>query len=272
MLSRMARKRKPVKKRRGKGSTDSGSSFHNSVSSEHTEMENSLVASEDVDLLNCTVIHVDAETESRRSRVGSEGVVGDEDGEESILRLPKMTDTSMDTVGKPLCDVMDRLNGDLDRGDAWEHLDEEDEEKNKDVFTQDSEPPAQQPFRTDSRGEPPDRAPSETTPTPPATSPNFLQTSPTPAAVRCFAPFGPDAASSGGGHHDTTEHGQSQTHSGGLEDEGEAKAAAGQRADVKSGEEDADGGQETDMSAEEVKEMQEEKLSPSEVSHPAEFK
>lgn len=270
---RMARRRKPVKKRRGKGSTDSSSSIHNSVSSDHMEMDNSLVASEDVDSLNCTVIQLDAESELRRSRVGSKAVEGDEDGEEGLLRLPEMADTSMDTVGQPLRDVMDRLNGALDREEAWEHLVEVGE-KNNEGFDQGPEPPAQQPFREDSGGEPPDRAPGETCLSSLATSPNFLQTSPATTDLCCFAPFSPDSTSSGGGHYDSTEHGQSQTLSGGLEGEGEAKAAAGQGSDVKRGEEDAEEGQETDKNTftEEATEIQEEKLSPSESSHPAEFK
>lgn len=268
---RMARRRKPVKKRREKGSTDSSSSIHNSVSSEHTELDNNLAASEDVDLLNCTVIHLDAESELRRSRVGSEAVEGVEDSEEGLLRLPEMTDTSMERVGQPLRDVMDRLNGALDRDEAWDHLEEGD--KNKEGFNQGAESSVQQPFREDSGGEPPDRAPGETCLSPLVTSPNFMQTSPATTDLCCFAPFSPDSASSGGGHYDSTEHGQSQTLSGGLEVEGEAKASAGRGPDVKRGEEDTEG-QETDKNTntEEAKEMQEEKLSPSESSHPAEFK
>uniref|UniRef100_A0A8C4GNM8 Pleckstrin homology domain-containing family M member 2 n=1 Tax=Dicentrarchus labrax TaxID=13489 RepID=A0A8C4GNM8_DICLA len=232
---RMARRRKPAKKRRGKGSTDSSSSIHNSVSSEHMEMDNTLLASDDVDSLNGTVIHLDAEAELRRSRVGSEVVEeGDEDGLEGLLRLPEMTDTSMDTVGQPLRDVMDRLNGALDREEAWDHP-EEGEEKNSKGCDQGPEPPAQQPFREDSGG-----------------NPNFLQASPAPADLCCFTPFSPDSTPTGRGHYDSSEHSQSQTLSGGLEGEGEAKAAAGQEPD-------------------EAEELQEE-LSPSEISHPAEFK
>lgn len=258
--SRVARRRKPAKKRRGKGSLDSNSSgLHNS--SEHTELENSLSAADYMDQLNCTVIHVDADAESVRSRLGSECIEGDEDADEGLLRLPKMADTSMDTVGKPLCDVMDRLNGGLDKEEPWEHLEGDEEEKNDEVFKQVPQPPAQPPFRTESSGEPPDRAPSDTTPTPSAASPDFLQTSP----EGCFAAFNPGAAPSGGGRHDAAEPGQPEAPSGGREDEGEAEAAAaaaGQGSEVKNGEVDAD------ASAQEAKA----KLSPSEVSHPAEFR
>uniref|UniRef100_A0A8C4EQZ2 Pleckstrin homology domain-containing family M member 2 n=1 Tax=Dicentrarchus labrax TaxID=13489 RepID=A0A8C4EQZ2_DICLA len=189
-------------------SEDSSSSIHNSVSSE-------------------------------RSRVGSEVVEeGDEDGLEGLLRLPEMTDTSMDTVGQPLRDVMDRLNGALDREEAWDHP-EEGEEKNKMSLT------------------------------PLATSPNFLQASPAPADLCCFTPFSPDSTPTGRGHYDSSEHSQSQTLSGGLEGEGEAKAAAGQEPDVKTGEEDAVGDErDKNIFTEEAEELQEE-LSPSEISHPA---
>nr|XP_046252519.1 pleckstrin homology domain-containing family M member 2 isoform X2 [Scatophagus argus] len=269
---RMARRRKPAKKRRGKGSTDSSSSIHNSVSSEHMEMDNSLLASEDVDPLNCTVIQLDADAESRRNRVGTEVVdEGDEDGVEGLLRLPEMTDTSMDRVGQPLSDVMDRLNGALDKEEAWERS-EKGPEKNSEGCDQGPEPPEKQPFREDSGGEPPDRAPGETSPSPLGTSPNFLQTSSANADLCCFTPFSPDSTPSGGGHYDFTEHGEPQTLSGGPEIEGEAKATAGQEPDMNAREEDTEGGQATDKSAEEAEELQEEMLSPSESSHPAEFK
>lgn len=253
--SRVARKRKPAKKRRGKGSLDSSSSgLRNSISSEHTELENLHVVPDHADLLNCTAIHVDAE--SGRSRLGSNCVEGDEGGDEGLLRLPKMADTSMDTVGKPLRDVMERLNGGLDKEERWEDL--EGDQESDEVFRRVPQPPAQPPFRTDSSGEPPDRVPSDATPTPTATSPDLLQTSP----EGCFASFDPDAASSGGGHHDAAEPGQPQAPSGGPEGEGEAEAAAGRQSELKNGEAGASG------SEEEAKE----KLNPSDVPHPAEFK
>ncbi|KAM6928724.1 pleckstrin homology domain-containing family M member 2 isoform 1-T1 [Lycodopsis pacificus] len=237
---RMARRRKTAKKRRGRGSTDSISSLQNSVSSEHVEMGNSLRSSEDVDSLNGAVTQPDAEAELRRSRVGSEVVEeGDEDGVESLLRLPEMTDTSMDAVGQPLRDVMDRLNGALDREEA--------EEKSGADRDRGPEPPTQQPFREDSEGEPPDPAPGETS--------LFLQAPAEPTVLCCFTPNSSDSTLSGGGHYDSAEHSHSQTLSGGLKDEGDAKASAGQEPEMKTGEED------TEVFTEEA-----------ENSHPAEFK
>ncbi|XP_054465257.1 pleckstrin homology domain-containing family M member 2 isoform X1 [Anoplopoma fimbria] len=252
---RMARRRKPAKKRRGRGSTDSISSIHNSVSSEHMEMDNSLLSSEDVDSLNGTLIQQDAEAELRRSRVGSEVVEeGDEDGVEGLLRLPEMTDTSMDTVGQPLRDVMDRLNGALDRGEAWEQRGERGEKSSKDC-DRGPEPPTQQPFREESEGEPPDPARGETS--------LFLHTPPEPTDLCCFTSNSPDSTPTGGGRYDSTEHSQSQTFSGGHEDEGEAKASAGQGPEMRSVEEDAEEGEDTGNNA-----LTEE----AESSHPAEFK
>uniref|UniRef100_A0A674MS33 Pleckstrin homology domain-containing family M member 2 n=1 Tax=Takifugu rubripes TaxID=31033 RepID=A0A674MS33_TAKRU len=165
---------------------------------------------------------VDTEAKLRRNRAASEVVNREEDREEALLRLPEMKDSSMDTVGQPLCDVMDRLNG--------------------------------------------------ATVSPSSPNPDALQASPASTDVHCFTTFSPDATSSGGGHNDLAEHGQSQTLSSGLKGEGEAKAAAGQESDVKTWEQDAEAGQETERNLlDEVKEKQEDKLSPSESSHPAEF-
>ncbi|XP_026187782.1 pleckstrin homology domain-containing family M member 2 isoform X2 [Mastacembelus armatus] len=267
---RMAKRRKPAKKRRGKGSTDSSSSIHNSVSSEHMEVDNSLLASEDVDSLNCTVIEVDGERELRRSRVGSEVVEeGEEDGVEGLLRLPEMADTSMDSVGQPLRDVMDRLNGALDREEAWEHPEEE--EHNSKGCNQVPEPPAQQPFREDSAGEPPDPAPGEIPGSALARDLNFLQASSLPTDLRCFTPNSSDSASTGGGHHDSAEHSQSQALSSGHEDEGKAKTPTGQESNMKE-EKEGDEMDKNIFTEEPQQQIQQEKLSPSESSHPAEFK
>lgn len=263
---RMAKRRKPTKKRRGKSFTDSISSTHNSISSEQVEMESS-ITSVDADLVNCSIVKLYDEGELRRSRFGSEVLdEGRDDG--TGLRLPEMTDTSMDSLGQPLCDVIDQLNGALDREDTWEHPEED---KNSKCSYRSSEPPAQQPFRKDSGGKPPDPAPGETPCSPLAKGPNFLPTSPVPADVCCFTPNSPDSAPTGGSHHDSTELSQSQTFSGGLEDERQAEALAGQEPVMKE-EEDAQTDKETFKAAEAQQVLQEEKLSPSESSHPAEFK
>lgn len=260
----MARRKKPAKKRRGKGSTDSSSSIHNSVSSEHMEMDYTMLVPEDADSVNGTVVQLDSEGRLTRSRVGSQVVEErGEDGAEGLLRLPEMTDTSMDSVGQPLRDVMDRLNGALDKEDVWERPEDE-EEKIGNACDLSPEPPTQQPFREDSGGKPPDPAPGETSGSPLAKSPDFLQASPVPADLCCFTPNSADSAPTSGGHHDSTKHSQSQTLSGGVENETEAKAATGQEPDMK---------YKSTFTAEEAEpQLQEENLSPSEISHPAEFK
>uniref|UniRef100_A0A665X6D8 Pleckstrin homology domain-containing family M member 2 n=1 Tax=Echeneis naucrates TaxID=173247 RepID=A0A665X6D8_ECHNA len=253
---RVARRRKPAKKRRGKGSTDSSSSIHNSLSSDHMEMDSPLLASEDADSLNSTVIQLLGEGELRRSRAGSEAVEeGDEDEVEGLLRLPEMTDTSMDSVGQPLRDVVEHLNGALDRDEGWEH---QEEEKTNYCCDQASEPPTQQPFREDSGGKPPDPVPGDTS------------QSPLAKELCCFTPHSPDSALTSGGHDDSSEHSQSQTLSGGLEDEEETKGQAGRELDIKQQEEE----DVTDNNTftEKAQRLKEEKLSPSEISHPAEFK
>uniref|UniRef100_A0A3P9A7S8 Pleckstrin homology domain containing, family M (with RUN domain) member 2 n=1 Tax=Esox lucius TaxID=8010 RepID=A0A3P9A7S8_ESOLU len=121
---------------------------------------------------------------------------GAQEEEEGILRLPEMTDTSMDNVGQPLRDVMDRLNGALD------------------------------PFQRDSLDEPPD---PEAGPPPLrpalAPSPNFLQAPPAPADFYCFTPNSPDTTAPCGCHHDTAGHGQPQALPGGHENERQAETS-----------------------------------------------
>lgn len=231
---RMARRRKPAKKRRGKGSTDSSSSIHNSVSSENMDLQ-------DTDPLTCAV---DSEGELRRSRAGTELL----EEEELTLRLPNIPDTSMNSVGQPLRDVMDRINGALDEDESWEHLEEE--ENTESLHT--SQPSTQQqPFLEDSPGEPPDPL------SPPLTSP-YLQASTEPTEKDLSTPYSPESAAGGGGSHDTTEQGQSQALPSGHEGEGETEAR--QEPHVNQEEE------------EKTKHSEEQQTSPSEMTHPAEFK
>ncbi|KAK7884752.1 hypothetical protein WMY93_027875 [Mugilogobius chulae] len=232
---RMARKRKPVKKRRGKGSTDSSCSLHNSVSSENMEVGFH-------DSLDCAV-EIDGE---RRSRKGTEVLE-----EEELLRLPKMPDTSMDSVGQPLRDVMDRINGGLDHDESWEQLEEEQPNLGCAV-----EPTSQQPFLEDPAGEPPDPKPGDSLTTP-LTSP-YLQTS--EASEKGFsAPLNPESATSCSGSNDTAEQSQPQIVSGGHEDEAEAERGKGQDLQLNQD------GKQCDT-------QEEQQLSPSDMTHPAEFK
>nr|XP_057941435.1 pleckstrin homology domain-containing family M member 2 isoform X2 [Doryrhamphus excisus] len=263
---RMATRRKPGKKRRGKSATDLASSIHNSLSYEHIEIDNAVQSSKDVDALNGTVIHLDRETETGRGKAGKEvaGEELDDDGVEALLRLPEVTDTSMDSVGQPLRDVMDRLNGALDGDEVWDHPKYEE----KHGGDRASEPPAQQPFREDSGGEPPDPVSGEQFHLTVAPSPN-LQFSSATQDLFCLTPSSTDSAPTGGGYHDATEQSQSQTLSGGYEDQREATTPTGQESNMKKGDDNsAENGKMTCDDAE----VEEEKLSPSEIHHPAEFK
>ncbi|CAL9702467.1 unnamed protein product [Knipowitschia caucasica] len=241
---RMARRRKPAKKRRGKGSTDSSCSIHNSVSSENMEL--GLQESTDC-TMDCTM---DSEGE-RRSKAGTELL----EEEEQLLRLPKMADTSMDGVGKPLRDVMDRINGALDQDESWEHLEEEHDSGRV-------EPTSQQPFLEDSAGEPPDPGPADrpttplTSPTTPLTSP-YLQGITEPSEKSLSAPLSPEPDSSCSGSHDPAEQSQPQTVPSGHADEGEAERR--ERPEFQ-------------LILETHCAETEQQLSPFEVTHPAEFK
>lgn len=206
----------------------------------------------------------------------------EEDESEGLLRLPEMTDTSMDSVGQPLRDVMDRLNGALDGGQAWWRPDREEEDKGEEAEKThqsslprssssgspeaNSQSPGQQPFRGDPIIEPPDPeavAPLLLRPAL-APSPSFLQAPPAPADFYCFIPDSPDAAATRGGHHDTAGHGQPQALPGGHEDEREAEAPPGQDPFLEEAVVVENG-----LPAGET---EEDRLSPTESSHSAEFK
>ncbi|XP_041702349.1 pleckstrin homology domain-containing family M member 2 isoform X1 [Coregonus clupeaformis] len=293
---RMARRRKPAKKRRVvKGSSDSTvCGEQNTVASEQAEVDDGTQAGcegegLDGDSWSPSVGPPQgsgAETVKRRSRRGTGEKEGQEEEEsEGLLRLPEMTDTSMDSVGQPLHDVMDLLNGALDGGGAWWQPDKEEEEGEKTRQRSlprrsssaspeaNSYPPGQKPFRGDSIVEPPD---PEAGPPPLlrpalASSPNFLQAPPAPADFYCFIPNSPDAGTTRGGHHDAAGHGQPQALPGGHEDEGEAEAPPGQDPFLEE-EEEAVVVENGLAAGETEKEAEEDRLSPKENCHSAEFK
>ncbi|KAL0158241.1 hypothetical protein M9458_046317, partial [Cirrhinus mrigala] len=200
----MARRRRPGKKRRGRGE-------QNVTSPDTADTEESLqiVVERDIVVDNLNV-------DSRGPLGGPDGPgqEGEDEDPEAGLRLPEMTDTSMDSVGEPLRDVMDRLNGSLD-GEHWQRS--EGEEGVEGICTSHNGPPYQRPFREDSGGEPPDPSRS------------FLQAPLPPADFYCFTSQSPDPAASCGGHNDSARNGESQDVPVGDEDEGETETpAAGQ--------------------------------------------
>ncbi|KFP67205.1 Pleckstrin homology domain-containing family M member 2, partial [Cariama cristata] len=112
---------------------------------------------------------------------------GQEEGRERsalgqlALRIPEMKDTSMESVGQPLSKVMDRLNGQLDPG-GWNAP---------------LEPPGQS-FRTGTPGETPDGS----------SSGDFSEGISAPMDFYRFTVESPNAAAPGGGHHDAPGPGQ----------------------------------------------------------------
>uniref|UniRef100_A0A673MA42 Pleckstrin homology domain-containing family M member 2-like n=1 Tax=Sinocyclocheilus rhinocerous TaxID=307959 RepID=A0A673MA42_9TELE len=216
---RMARRRRPGKKRRGRGLTDSVSSEQNVTSPDTADTEECLqiVVERDIVVDN---INMDCRGPMEGPiGPGSESVrngrqKGEDEDPEAGLRLPEMTDTSMDRVGEPLRDIMDRLNGSLD-GESWQRS--EGEEEVDGTRTSHDGLPHQRPFREDSGGEPPDPIRS------------FLQAPLPPADFYCFTSQSPDLAASCGGHNDSAGNGESQDVPVGDEDEGKAETpAAGQ--------------------------------------------
>ncbi|KAA0707090.1 Pleckstrin -like proteiny domain-containing family M member 2 [Triplophysa tibetana] len=221
---RMARRRKPGKKRRCRGSTDSMSSEQNVISPDGLETEECLqiVVARDIvvgnlNLNSCGSLkepdgHV---SESLRNRSEE----GEDYDPEAGLRLPEMSDTSMESVGQPLRDVMDRLNGSLD-GESWVRREGDDEEvvvgaqRSLDDTTSATRPPHQLPFREDTGGEPPDPSPS------------FLQAPLPPADFYCFTSQSPEPTASCGGHHDFAGNGEPQDVPVGHEDERQAEEPA----------------------------------------------
>ncbi|XP_062397623.1 pleckstrin homology domain-containing family M member 2 isoform X2 [Sardina pilchardus] len=306
---RMARRRKPAKKRRGKDSTGSVSSVQSVAPAElgETEEGHDLGARREQETDPHTGDGWSASegperpaSDAARRRKRKEDGGGDEEDPEALLRLPEMTDTSMDSVGQPLCDVMDRLNGTLDR-ESWERAGEEDEDDErgagegagrKGTRTSAAAPlPQPQPFRGDSGGEPPDPVGQ---PGPLAPSPGFLQAPPAPADFYCFTPHSPDTAAARRGRHDPAGDGQPPALPGGHADEGEAAAeepaprpqhAHGLAVEDAAGEGEGEEGEEGEEEEEEKGPEEalvlengaspdggsEEQPSPTENSHPAEF-
>ncbi|XP_070260261.1 pleckstrin homology domain-containing family M member 2 isoform X1 [Myotis yumanensis] len=93
------------------------------------------------------------------------------------LLIPEMKDTSMERVGQPLSKVIDQLNGQLDPRTWCSH----------------GEPP-DQPFRTGSPGDTPERPPFC----------DFSEGLPAPMDFYRFTVESPSTVTSGGGHHDPT--------------------------------------------------------------------
>ncbi|XP_026870332.2 pleckstrin homology domain-containing family M member 2 isoform X2 [Electrophorus electricus] len=269
---RMARRRKSCKKRRGKGSTESMSSGQNVASPEAMEEEDSLqVACEKGSAEDAATGGSWSPLDGPAGMACDSGCAGAEEGEEApqaMLQLPEMTDTSMDSVGEPLQDVMDKLNGALD-GKRWKRCEEEEVAQDGAICTSTAAALLHhQPFREEAGGKPPDPDPQQQRVAP---SPNFLVAHTAPADFYCFTPHSPDAAAQSGGHHDPTGHGQSQAVPGGYENEGEREAVSAEQ-DTSSFLELTEEEEQQNGPASSQDEEQGGVATPTETSHPAEFR
>ncbi|NXN97052.1 PKHM2 protein, partial [Rhinopomastus cyanomelas] len=113
------------------------------------------------------------------------------------LHIPEMKDMSMESVGQPLSKVMDRLNGQLDPG-GWNAP---------------LEPPGQS-FRTGTPGETPDGS----------SSGDISEGISAPMDFYRFTVESPNTAAPGGGHHDSSGPGQ-PTHVSGSSEAPEEEAS-----------------------------------------------
>ncbi|KPP58621.1 pleckstrin-like domain-containing family M member 2-like, partial [Scleropages formosus] len=225
---RMARRRKPGKRRHGKTSSkyigressvtlpevSSAPESEESRTKEHSAGMGHLLA------------YGSCGSEADAVVMRAEGM-GEEDETEALLRLPEMTDTSMDSVGQPLREVMDQLDGALELSEqVWDRSISESGDSSTN-----SGPPTQQPFQGDPEGEPPDlEVQAALLPQACALAPDssFLQSPTTTADFYSVAPHGANPASQGGGHNDIAGYGQSQTIPSGYETEGQGEAPEGQ--------------------------------------------
>ncbi|XP_066546720.1 pleckstrin homology domain-containing family M member 2 isoform X2 [Amia ocellicauda] len=295
---RLARRRKVGKKKRGKGGSVSSSDRPSAPEREVAEGTEGPPLKMDV---------MDSERRMAgggERRLEGQGVENDEEEEqeeeeeeeggecgEGLLRLPKMTDTSMDSVGQPLRDVIDQLDCQgwgagagrgRGRGSAASGQPRTSEPPQP-------PPPQQQPFRNEAGGKPPDPAPSPLSCSL-AQDSHYLH-APPPSDFYRFTAESAGPVTPGGGHYDPAGPGQPAHVCSGYEGEGEREAAPGttpQPLDTRGQgeeEEEEEEGQKTPvqngsalppgMSPEEEEEEDEERLpptSPSETSHQSEFR
>uniref|UniRef100_A0A8C9REH1 Pleckstrin homology domain-containing family M member 2 n=1 Tax=Scleropages formosus TaxID=113540 RepID=A0A8C9REH1_SCLFO len=173
---RVARRRKPGKRRRGHVVSEPVNSQDDMLLN-HSQGQSAPTPSQ-------------AWRTSNRTQDSEEDEVDDE--AEALLRLPEMMDTSMNSVGQSLRQVVDQLNEPLD-GQAWEQVDD---------------------------GEPPDR--------PGSPDPGFFQSLQAPADFYCFTTRSPDSAAPGGSCYDPAGDGQREVASGSHENEKKDKGKQGQ--------------------------------------------
>ncbi|XP_056397602.1 pleckstrin homology domain-containing family M member 2 isoform X2 [Hyla sarda] len=175
---------------------------------------------------------------------------------ETALRLPKMQDTSMERVGQPLSDVIEKLNGQLD-SQNWDSHQE----------------PTNHSFRTCSPGETPGGLQSQ----------DVSQGVQDPRDFYYFTPESPDAPTAGSGDNDLTSQSQPAHVLSGPEDDGQEEEG-GTRGDAQIKEledpsskpllttTDSGGNSSPVLSLAEDSGVEEGQGSPGEAPHPCEFR
>ncbi|KAM4651578.1 pleckstrin homology domain-containing family M member 2 isoform 2-T2 [Discoglossus pictus] len=172
---------------------------------------------------------------------------------ESGLRLPKMQDTSMERVGQPLSDVIEKLNGQLDPS-CWNAHPE----------------PTDQSFRTCSPGLTPGGQQSQ----------DISQGIQDPMDYYYFTPESPNTPATGSGNHDSTSQSQPPHVSSGSADAGKEEAGRG-GATTEGSLEPQEGGDQSPptvgkkspaLSIAEDSGVEEGQGSPSDSPHPCEFR
>ncbi|KAJ8360744.1 hypothetical protein SKAU_G00172690 [Synaphobranchus kaupii] len=270
---RMARRRKPGKRRRGKGTSESLRRGHEDAPGD------------------CCLHRADCAGEGPTSSGGPRDKGPDtirprgeeaEEEAEGLLRLPVMSDTSsMDAVGQLLCEVVNSLDRD---GRGWEGQGQDGGGHGTQGASDTGAGagplrPRQQPFLGDHEGDSgqSDQEPASPLSRPVAHDPSFLQVPPAPADFYRFTPHSPNSAVPCSGHHDPAGPGQSEALPGYHDDEGTGETPAGPDSSpilVEEGEEAcperAENGHHTGEESPEVKE--EEETGPAESTHPAEFR
>ncbi|KAI1890804.1 hypothetical protein AGOR_G00157390 [Albula goreensis] len=271
---RVVRRKKPGKKRRGKGKSESVHEGHDSVPLKHEDATGNLSLHE----AGCAF---ERSTCSGGCHDQGTGMREDEEeGEEDLLRLPEMTDTSsMDGVGQPLCEVV----GSLYKDGCELEVAEEDQRGcgKRGHSTPGPLSSLQQPFQVDLEGGSPDPAdplPPSPLSRPMAKDPSFLQVPPAPADFYCFTPHSPDSAAPGSGNIGSAGNGQIEALPVCHEDEKEGEMKAGsdlahalveKEMEVQP-ERGENGHPHADKGGGEVQE--EKAVGPTDSSHPAEFR
>ncbi|CAN2387974.1 Pleckstrin homology domain-containing family M member 2 [Pristimantis euphronides] len=174
---------------------------------------------------------------------------------EPTLRLPKMQDTSMERVGQPLSEVIEKLNGQLDP-QSW------------DTYLE----PTDHSFRTRSPGETPGTI----------QSPDVSQGMQDPRDFYYFTPESPDATTAGGGDHDPASQSKPAHVPSGPEDAGQEEEGTQGHTEIKEFVKDSSSKQllSTDsggnnspvLSIAEDSGVEEGQGSPADAPHPCEFR